>query len=86
MTVSITICLWSEAIEPLRWGALPVWMEGNVFLKGAKPSKHEKDPLVKADFDPDLNWSRRRTVVLEVHFDKRGVGTNSQTGDHRVAR
>ena len=33
---------------------LPVWMDGNVFLKGAKPSKYEKDPLVKPDFDPAI--------------------------------
>ncbi len=31
---------------------LPSWMDGNVFLKGAKPSKYEADPLVKPEFDP----------------------------------
>jgi len=35
--------------------ALPVHMAGNVFLMGAKPSKHEKSPLVPADFDPDVS-------------------------------
>jgi alpha-N-arabinofuranosidase len=34
---------------------LPVWMNGNVFLKGTKPSKHETKPLIKPDFDPALN-------------------------------
>jgi len=33
---------------------LPTWMDGNVFLKGAKPSKHETNPLVKPEFDPAL--------------------------------
>jgi len=33
---------------------LPVRMEGNVFLKGAKPSRHEREPVVKADSDPAL--------------------------------
>ena len=33
---------------------LPVFMAGNVFLKGAKPSKHESDPLVQPDFDPGI--------------------------------
>jgi alpha-N-arabinofuranosidase len=33
----------------------PNQMAGNVFLKGAKPSKHEKSPLVLPDFDPALN-------------------------------
>jgi alpha-N-arabinofuranosidase len=32
--------------------ALPVWMDGNVFLKGAKPSRHETEPLVKPECDP----------------------------------
>ncbi len=35
--------------------ALPVQMAGNVFLKGAKPSKHEESPLLRPDFDPALN-------------------------------
>jgi alpha-N-arabinofuranosidase len=29
-------------------------MAGNVFLKGAKPSKHEAAPLLKPNFDPQL--------------------------------
>ena len=29
-------------------------MDGNVFLKGAKPSKHESGPVVKSEFDPGL--------------------------------
>lgn len=31
---------------------LPSSMDGNVFLRGAKPSKNEKDPLVKPELDP----------------------------------
>jgi alpha-N-arabinofuranosidase len=38
---------------------LPVKMEGNVFLKGAKPSKLERDPVVKVDFDPGLKLVER---------------------------
>jgi alpha-L-arabinofuranosidase len=33
---------------------LAVRMDGNVFLKGAKPSKHEREPVVRADLDPAL--------------------------------
>ena len=33
---------------------LPVWMGGNVFLNGAKPSKFEIFPLVQNNFDPAL--------------------------------
>jgi len=29
-------------------------MAGNVFLKGAKPSRHEASPVVMQDFDPAL--------------------------------
>jgi len=34
--------------------ALSNKMAGNVFLKGAKPSKHEPSPLIPPDFDPKL--------------------------------
>jgi alpha-N-arabinofuranosidase len=33
---------------------LPVQMEGNVFLKGAKPSKQESAPMVMTEFDPQI--------------------------------
>ena len=32
----------------------PVWMSGNVFIQGAKPSAHEKNPLLQPEFDPQL--------------------------------
>ena len=31
---------------------LPVWMDGNVFLNGAKPSKYEAAPLVQSEIVP----------------------------------
>jgi len=34
--------------------ATPNTMAGNVFLKGAKPSRHEASPVVMQDFDPAL--------------------------------
>ena len=33
---------------------LPVYMSDNVFLNGAKPSKHEQSPFVQPDFNPSL--------------------------------
>ena len=49
----------------------PVWMNGNVFLKGAKPSKHETSPLVKPDFDPALKLVEKTGGwYLEMKFDK----------------
>ncbi|MBR2539375.1 MAG: right-handed parallel beta-helix repeat-containing protein [Mogibacterium sp.] len=32
-------------LEKAHFGHLPVWSEGNVFLNGAKPSRHDKDAL-----------------------------------------
>jgi alpha-N-arabinofuranosidase len=40
--------------SPYNTAKLPVWMAGNVFLKGARPSRHELAPLLKPDFDPQL--------------------------------
>ncbi len=48
----------------------PLWMEGNVFLKGAKPCKYEKEPLVKADFDSAVRLVEETGgFYLEMHYD-----------------
>ena len=63
-------------------------MDGNVFLKGAKPSKHEKDPLVKPEFDPALKLVEKADgFYLEITL-RQGLGrpADAQTGDHRAAR
>lgn len=38
---------------------LPVTAMGNVFNKGAKPSKFDKEALVKADFDPGIKLTQK---------------------------
>ena len=49
---------------------LPVWMEGNVFLKGAEPSGHEENPVVIRDYDPDLKIIEENgTFYLEMKAD-----------------
>jgi alpha-N-arabinofuranosidase len=49
---------------------LPVWMDGNVFLKGANPSRYEKQPLVKPDFDPGIHLAEKAGgLYLEIKFD-----------------
>jgi alpha-N-arabinofuranosidase len=49
---------------------LPVAMDGNVFLKGAKPSKHEAAPLVQPEFDPALKLVvASDSTCLEMKFD-----------------
>ena len=50
---------------------LPVWMEGNVFLKGAKPSGHETGPLLKPGFDPALKLVEKVDgFYLNISLDK----------------
>ncbi len=49
---------------------LPVAMDGNVFLKAAKPSKHETAPLVQPEFDPALKLVEAANgYFLEMKFD-----------------
>ena len=49
---------------------LPMFMEGNVFLDGAKPSRFEDRPLVKPDLDPALQVKTiAGGVYLEMKFD-----------------
>ncbi|MDE3067516.1 MAG: right-handed parallel beta-helix repeat-containing protein [Verrucomicrobiota bacterium] len=50
---------------------LPVWMAGNVFLDGAKPSKFEKNPLVETNFNPALRLVKKANGWwLQFKFDK----------------
>ncbi len=44
--------------------SLPVAMDGNVFLEGARASRHEASPLVKPEFDPAI-----KLVETSVGFD-----------------
>jgi alpha-L-arabinofuranosidase len=49
---------------------LPVWMGGNIFLHGAKPSKYETNALVQADFVPGLKLVEESDgVYLEMKYD-----------------
>jgi alpha-N-arabinofuranosidase len=49
---------------------LPVWMNDNVFLKGAKPSKHEATPLVLPEFAPALKLVEEGGgLYLEMKYD-----------------
>ena len=58
-------------LSPYDKAKLPVWMNGNVFLKGAKPSRHEAEPLLKSEIDPSLNLVEKPDGwYVEVTFDK----------------
>jgi alpha-N-arabinofuranosidase len=61
----------STGLAPYDKAVLPMAMDGNVFLKGAQPSKHEKEPLLKAGFDPALKLIEKPDGFhLEMVFDK----------------
>jgi alpha-N-arabinofuranosidase len=50
---------------------LPVFMAGNVFLKGAKPSRHESNPLVQTNVDPGIKLVEESNgIYLQMTFDK----------------
>jgi alpha-N-arabinofuranosidase len=55
---------------------LPVWMDGNVFLKGATPSKFEKEPIVVSPLDPGLKLVEKSDgFYLEGQLAKDWAGT-----------
>jgi len=50
---------------------LPVFMAGNVFLKGAKAAKNEKNPRVNSYFDPKINLIEEKNGFhLHITLDK----------------
>jgi len=44
-----------SSLDSYDKASLPVRMDGNVFFNGTKPSKHEKDPLIKTKSAPAFN-------------------------------
>lgn len=58
---------------------LPVFLDGNVFFKDAKPSRHEKDPLLLPEFDPETTLVEQADgVYLTFTFDKAWVTGRSR--------
>jgi len=50
---------------------LPVWMDGNVFLKGATASTQEKNPVIKPDFDGEVKLVEKADgTYLRMNFDR----------------
>ena len=57
-----------QAYDPV---SLPMFMAGNVYLHGAKASKHEKDPLVDMKFDTGIKIREDEGVLfLTIAMDK----------------
>ena len=58
-------------LSPYDAARLPVWMEGNVFLQAAKPSRHENAPLVNPVFDPAVRLVENADGAgLQITLDK----------------
>ena len=61
----------SDGLTPYDKAAQPVRMAGNVFVKGAHPSKHEHEPLVQPEFDPGVKLVEEKDgVYLHIMLDK----------------
>jgi len=55
----------------LDTATLPVWLEGNVYFKGAKPSKADRLAMVLPDFDPKIKLlGREDGCYLEITMDQ----------------
>ncbi len=60
-----------NGLAPYDRATLPVFMAGNVFVKGAKPSKHESSPLVQPDADPGIKLVEESDgMYLKITVDK----------------
>jgi len=60
-----------NGLTPYDPAKLPLFMAGNVFLKGAKPSKHESNPLVQPNVDPGIKLVEKSDgMYLEITLDK----------------
>jgi len=60
-----------DGLAPYDKAAQPVQMTGNVFLKGAKPSRHEQDPVVQPNFDIGIKLVEEKdSVRLHITLDK----------------
>ena len=58
-------------LTPFNKAKLPVWMEGNVYLKDAKPAKQEIKPVIKSKTDPALKLVEKADgFYLELTLDK----------------
>ncbi len=58
------------SLRPYDKAKLPVFMTGNVFLKGAKPSKKETAPVVNAKLDPAVKLLEKADgCYLEMNLE-----------------
>ncbi|UCG49190.1 MAG: carbohydrate-binding protein [Phycisphaerales bacterium] len=68
-----------DGLAPYDKAVLPMQTAGNVFLKGARPSRHEQDALVRPQFDPGIKLVERDDgVYLHVTLEKSWAQENKR--------
>jgi alpha-L-arabinofuranosidase len=80
-------------LTPFDKAQLPLSMDGNVFLKDCKPSKHEKAPLMIPDYDAGPKLVEKADgLYLEIKLDNawttqktRSLVTTSLLGKSKIA-
>ena len=77
---------------PYDEAKLPVSMAGNVYVNGAKPSKHDHDVLVDKDFDPGIKlqdksdgwWLEMAVDPVWISKQKRDIITTELLGKANI--
>lgn len=65
----------NSGLDQYDKAAQPMYMAGNVFLDGAKPSVHEPSPLVLAESDPAIKLAEEKDgTYLQFTLDKTWAG------------
>lgn len=66
-------------LAPFNDARLPMWLGGNVFLKGAKQCTHETAPLLKPDFDPGIKLvETKEGFYLEITLENAWAAERSR--------
>ena len=65
-------------MAPYDKAAQPMQMSGNVFIRGAKSSTHEQNPLVQSQYDPGIKLlASKDKAYLNITLDKSWVQKQS---------
>lgn len=68
-----------DGLAPYDKASYPTFMAGNVFLKGAKAGGHEQNPLVNANFDPEISLvEQKNDFHLHITLDKKWTQMRSR--------
>jgi alpha-N-arabinofuranosidase len=61
----------NSGLEGYGQAGMPSWMQGNVYLQGARPSPFDKSALQAEDFEPAIRLVEKSgAVYLEILLDK----------------